>query len=94
MSELNLVARSGGASETVAISSTSAQSSAIASGAVDVYATVECFFRQGPDPTALSDGTDQFLPATKLTRIVLEKGNKLAFKTTAASGSAYLTPAP
>lgn len=94
MSEQKLVARSGGESQAVAISATSAQSSAIASGAVDVYATVECFFRQGPNPTALSDGTDQFLPATKLTRVLLEKGNKLAFKTTAAAGTAYLTPAP
>ncbi len=28
-----------------------------------VVSTVACFVRQGTNPTALSDGTDQYLPA-------------------------------
>jgi len=86
-----LVANAGGKSQAVSVSTTSAQSAAISEGVVNVYSTVDVFFRQGVNPTALSDGTDQFLPAGLLITISgITVGNKLAFKA-ASSGTVYLT---
>lgn len=48
--------------------------------------------RQGSNPTAVSDGTDQILPANNWVRLEnLTIGNKLAFKTASGSGTVYLT---
>ena len=83
----------GGLSQSVSISGTSAQSSAITSDSVTVYATTDCFFRSGTNPTALSDGTDDFLPSGAKFRISgITSGQKLAFKTTSATGTVYITP--
>jgi hypothetical protein len=49
--------------------------------------------RQGTNPNALATGVDQFIPANTLLRVDnIIGGNKLAFKTTAASGTVYITP--
>jgi hypothetical protein len=48
--------------------------------------------RQGSNPTALSNGTDQFIPANTLLRIVdIESGNKLAF-IAGSAGTVYISP--
>ena len=89
----SIVALAGGQSVSVAISSTSAQSAATTTGFATVTPTVDCFFRQGASPTALSDGTDDFLIANNKYRINgITSGNKLAFKTTSATGTVYITP--
>ena len=81
----------GGESVAISISTTSAQSAAILTTNVIVYSAVACWLRQGADPTAVSDGTDQYLPAEVQMRLVdITPGNKLAFKA-GASGTVYLT---
>lgn len=98
--EVTMNVLTGGQSHSVAISSTSAQSNALGTavanpGGLDAVVTpsVDCFVRQGANPTALSDGTDQFLVAGNSYRLSgIVGGNKLAFKTTAASGTVYITP--
>jgi hypothetical protein len=91
--ESSIIALSGGQSESVSISSTSAQSSAITAGWALVTPTVDCFFRAGANPTALSNGTDQILLGGNTYRVTgITSGHKLAFKTTAATGTVYITP--
>lgn len=90
--ELSLIAATGGTSAAVAIGTSSAQSAVINAGEVTVHCTVACFFRQGANPTAVSDGTDQYLAADRTYRIGMSPGNKLAFKTASGSGTVYLTP--
>ena len=91
--ELSLTITTGGGSQAVSISSTSAQSAAITASSVLVCVTAACFVRRGSNPTALSNGTDQYLPADTLLRIDgWSSGEKLAFVTTGATGSAYITP--
>lgn len=92
--EESVVALKGGTCAAVAISTTSAKSAAILTGRVVLFSSAECFFRQGADPTALSDGTDQILPASTMLRVVdIETGNKLAFKTASGTGTVYIAPA-
>jgi hypothetical protein len=89
----SIVALTGGQSAAVAISAVSAQSAAITMPSVVVTPTVDCFFRQGANPTALSNGTDQILLATNSYRISgIVSGNKLAFITASGSGTVYITP--
>ena len=88
---------SGGQSSSVAISTTSAQSGvftfdAALAGYVLITVDANCFVRQGVDPTALSDGTDQILLANQTYRCWVNSGNKLAFKTATGTGTAYMTP--
>ena len=91
--ELSLTVTTGGTSQAVSISSTSAQSAAISASSVLVCATAACFVRRGSNPTALSNGTDQYLPADTLVRLDgWAAGDKLAFVTTGATGTVYLTP--
>lgn len=87
----------GGQSSTLAISTTSAQSAAFAfpaapAGYVLITVDVNCFVRQGTNPTALSDGTDQILLANNTYRAFVNNGNKLAFKTASGTGNVYMTP--
>lgn len=90
----SVVALNGGESQTVAVSSTSAQSTALKAKRAVLYSTVDVFFRQGSNPTALATGVDQFLPANTLLRVCdIADGNKLAFKTSGASGTVYISPA-
>ena len=89
----SIIALTGGQSASVAISTASAQSFAITSGSAVVTPTVDCFFRQGSNPTALSNGTDQVLFANNSYRIAnITSGNKLAFITGAGTGTVYLSP--
>lgn len=81
-----------GLSQALAISSTSAQSAVINATSVVVTPTIDCFVRQGSNPTAVADGTDMFLLGSSAYRLALPRGNKLAFKTTSASGTVYITP--
>lgn len=82
----------GGQSQKVAVSTTSAQSTALQCKTVVLCADVDCFIRQGVNPTALSDGTDQFLPAYNIVRYFnFHPGNKIAVKATGA-GNLYITP--
>ncbi len=98
--QVSVKATAGGDSTSVAISGASAQSAALTNAApnanqqvdVLVWSTVDCFFRHAADPTALSDGTDQFLGAGVHYRISgITPGNKLAFKTTGAAGTVYIS---
>jgi len=83
---------SGGQSKKVTISSTSAQSAALSCRALTLCSTIDCWVRQGSNPTALADGTDQFLPAYTVVRYVnFIPGNKVA-AIAAASGFLYITP--
>lgn len=85
----------GGTSQAIAISGTSAQSAVINnSKTVYICSTVDCFIRQGLNPTALATGVDQFLPAYAPMRFAgLKSGNKIAvIGTTAAPGFLYVTP--
>jgi len=86
----------GGLSQVVSISSTSAQSSALSTTggvAVLVTPTVDCFVRQGSNPTAVNNGTDMLLLGGNTYRLSgIVNGNKLAFITSGAVGSVYITP--
>jgi|SRR6478736_9110513 len=60
---------------------------------VNVYSTVDCFCRQGPNPTAVADGTDQFIPSGLMYRAgPIAIGNKIAFITPAGTGVVYVSP--
>lgn len=90
----SVVALKGATCASVAVSTTSAQSAAVLVKRVVLYSTVDVFFRQGSNPTALADGTDQILPALTMLRVVdIEDGNKLAFKTASGTGTVYIAPA-
>jgi hypothetical protein len=99
--ELSFVASQGGTSQKVAVTTSNTQSTALSrrdeiGQTADVYVLVTpdvaCFFRQGSNPTAVSDGTDQYLAATVTYRVRVTGGNKLAFITGTGSGNVYLTP--
>ena len=84
----------GGQSESVAVSGTSAQSSAYTVPELVVTVLVHTFVRQGTNPTALANGTDQLLLGPNSYRLSgITSGNKLAFITADASSSTvYITP--
>lgn len=90
--ELSLVIDTGGLSQKVAISTTSAQSTALNVDYAIVTPDTVCFIRQGADPTALATGVDQILMANQSYRVNIKRGNKLAFKTATGSGYVYITP--
>jgi len=88
---------SGGQSSSVAMSTVSAQSATFTfpnapQGYVLVTPSADCFVRQGVNPTALSNGTDQILLAANTYRMFVESGNNIAFIMAAGSGTAYITP--
>jgi len=100
--EVTLNVDTGGNSQVVAISGTSAQSAVLTSpdtnlnkSTLDVVCTptVDCFVRQGSNPTALATGVDIFLVGGNTYRLSgILSGNKLAFKTGGATGNVYITP--
>lgn len=95
MKETSITITTGGDSQAVAISTTSAQSAVIAADSATLYATTDCFVRRGSNPTAVADGTDQFVPANTLLRInglTNDNLSKLAFKTATGTGTVYITP--
>lgn len=92
VAEFHLRVTEGGTSQVVAVSTTSAQSTAINDVAhVLIYTNTAVAVRQGSNPTALTDGTDQVIPAG-LYRVAITPGNKLAFKTLTGTGNVYITP--
>jgi hypothetical protein len=90
--EHSIMVQEGNKCQSVSISSTSAQSSTIDKGQAVIYATTDCFMRQGSNPTALSTGVDQFIPGSTLLRITMKPMSKLAFVTTSATGTVYIQP--
>jgi hypothetical protein len=95
ISEYSVKALSGGQSDAIALSTTSAQTTKqaiIDAEKVAVFCEEKVFFREGTNPTALSDGTDQIIPGGVWTRISKTAGYKLAFITSSGSGTVYITP--
>ena len=90
--EISLSVDGGGLSQAVAISTSSAQSAAISGNQAIVHCTVAAFVRRGANPTALSNGTDLYLPAGVTFRLSINRGEKLALITPSGSGTAYITP--
>lgn len=90
--EISMALGDPGKSQAVSISSTSAQSTVIAADSAVITPTVDCFVRYGSNPTATSDGTDQLLLGNMQYRVSFPRGSRLAFKTTSASGTVYITP--
>lgn len=89
--EISLNVPHAAVSSTVAISTTSAQSSAIAAESAYIYSTVDCFAVAGATPTATT--ACMFVPKETPLRIGgIKRGQKLAFITASGSGSVYLTP--
>ena len=102
--EISLKLDGGGNGAKVAISGTSAQSAALSlkpsptAGGADardsvlVYVNVDCFVRNGSNPTAVVD-TDIPLAAGGIYRLSgIKDGEKLAFVTGGASGSVWVYP--
>jgi hypothetical protein len=93
ITEMSLTIDSGGRSQSVAVSTTSAQSAAISAPNVVLTPTVSGFIRQGANPTAVSDGTDIFLLGNNTYRLGgFVPGNKLAFIAASGTGTLYITP--
>lgn len=91
-SEQSLTIGEGGSSQTVAMSTTSAASTAIYAPYIVVYVSADCFARCGASPTALSNGTDQFLVGGNQYRFPWIDGDKLALIVASGTGTAYITP--
>ena len=93
--EISFVPNEGGRSELVAVTTSSAQSAVLCSntdGYVNLISTIDCFVRMGVNPTALSTGVDQFMPAGNLLRVgPVPEGFKLAFIAASGAGTVYIT---
>lgn len=81
----------GNTSAAVGISNVSAQGPVHTSTSVLVSPTVDCFVRQGANPTALSTGVDMFLFGGFTYRLQVIIGQRLALIGPGA-GTAYITP--
>lgn len=88
----------GGQSQQIVLSTTSAPTTAVpalnpgeSSKTVTFVVDAACFVRRGTNPTALSNGTDQYLIANKLYRCQMQAGEKLAFVMATGTGNAYVT---
>lgn len=101
INEISLELNTGATSQKVAMSTTSAQSAAAASTATEskgmplkyvITPDANCFVRKGANPTALSDGTDQYLVANQSYRVELMDGEKMAFIVASGTGNVYITP--
>jgi len=95
MSGINISCQvlSGGQSQKIAVSSTSAQSAALTTTSYFLTTDVDVFCRVGTSPTAVADGTDQIFLASNSYRVLpVAVGAKFAFITSGASGNVYLTP--
>lgn len=93
--QISLVPNEGNKSEVIAISTTSAQSTALygnSNGYVNLFSDVDCFMRMGLNPTALNTGVDQFIPGGNLLRVgPIPEDFKLAFITATGTGTVYIT---
>lgn len=94
VSEESITLYAGGISQQVALTTASAQSTAITgSKTLYVVSTAACFVRQGANPTALADGTDQYIPANTPMRLTgFVSGNKIAAILPTGTGTLYITP--
>lgn len=84
----------GGTAHSVAITATSAQSQVIEAADVVITPTVDVFVRRGANPTAVANGTDDFLKGGNSYRLRdFQRGQKLAFiKAGANDGTVYVSP--
>ncbi len=85
-------ASAGGTSSQVTVTGVNAKSAALDFSLVLVTGTEGMFMRQGADPTAVSNGTDQYIPPGVVFRVGITSGNKLAFISAGTNGVAYITP--
>jgi hypothetical protein len=92
IAEHSLTITGGNDSQTVAMSTTSAQSTALNSESIVVYVSADCFARAGTNPTALSTGVDVFLVGGNQYRCPWKPGDKLALIVASGTGTAYITP--
>jgi len=90
--EESLTLSSGGTSQSVSMSTTSASSTAIWAPFIVVYVSVDCFARSGAAPTAVSTGADQFLVGGNQYRFPWKPGDLIALITATGTGTAYITP--
>lgn len=102
ITSISAEALAGGTSSKVALSVTSAQGPVIAlatnhpKGApVKCLITLDAagFIRKGANPTAVSDGTDQYVPASTPFRVELMEGERVACILASGTGNMYFTPA-
>lgn len=91
--EYSIAAMTGGQSAAIAVSGISAPSGVLGQSYVVVTPDTNVFFRRGPTPVALANGTDQILLANQTYRLYgFSQGDKLAFITSGAAGNVYITP--
>lgn len=91
--EYSMAALTGGQSEKVAVSGTSATSAVIGGSYVVVTPDTNVFVRRGSTPVAVADGTDQMLLANQSYRLYgLNTQDKLAFITSGGTGNVYISP--
>lgn len=83
----------GGQSQKVTVTGTSAKSTELNCKTVVLCSDTDCFIRQGMEPVALSDGTDQFLPAYTIVRFYnYHPANKIGVISNGTNGSLFITP--
>lgn len=104
VTQVSIAALSGGQSSKVGASTTSAQSATIATSTAagqkgdPVKVVITCdaavFMRYDPagNPTAVADGTDQYLAANVPYRTEVVGGGKFAFITGTGTANVYITP--
>lgn len=94
-------ALSGGQSAKVALSIASAQGPLVSIPTTHpkgvplkclVTLDVAGFIRKGTNPTAVADGTDQYVPANTPFRVELMDGERLAAILASGTGNMYFTP--
>lgn len=79
--------------DVVAISGTSAQSTAMPTGEIQLVSTTNCWIKFGTNPTAVANtDTNQYLPANVIWTIKWQPGDKVAVIQDSAAG--YLTVTP
>lgn len=74
----------------VGIGAVSAQSAAIASEMIALYATGDCYINIGSNPTA--SNTNMFLAAGERLHVVITSGQKVAVIQASAVGTLHITP--
>ena len=99
--EITIDVKAGGDSAQIATSTASAQGPVVAQPTghpigepvpCTVLSETLCFIRKGANPTALSNGTDQAIPANTLIRFGLMAGERIAVIVATGTGNVYFTP--
>ncbi len=93
VSEESLVVSGGGSSQVLTVTSASAvQSSVVTENYIYLYSTENIFIRQGLNPTALSNGTDMFIPGGVPLRLGgFMDNNKLSLIAEGTTSTVYIT---